>query len=1118
MINTLITKRNLFLFGLFTFMIFSCDKADKHLFVLLNSDRTKVDFRNDLKESKDFNILNYIYYYNGGGVSIGDINEDGLPDLFFTSNEGSNRLYLNKGGLTFEDISQSAGISGSHQWSTGTSMVDLNGDGLLDIYVCNLGGGYEGMTGRNELFINQGNNTFIESGKEYGLDFSGYATQATFFDYDNDDDLDVFLLNHSVHTDRTHGNRKKLLANSDSFSGDRLFRNDSFGSTVKFKDVTNTAEINSSIIGYGLGVSTADVNNDGFIDIYVSNDFHENDYLYINNGNGTFTESSQKMMEHTSHYSMGNDIADFNNDGFVDIVTVDMLPEDISIFQRSVVEDSYDFIRIKRSFGYGNQLVRNTLQLNMKDGNFVDIAPLAGIEATDWSWSPLLSDFDNDGYKDLFVTNGIYRRPNDLDYLNYYSNEAIQRSIANGINANNLSIIEKMPINKIPNNIFKNNGKLQFINQTNEWGFDKSFFSNGASYSDLDGDGDLEIVTNNINDFASIYENRSDAAINKFIKVKLKGSGKNKFGIGAKIIIESNKGTIFSEQSTTRGFQSSVDPMMTIGIGEGMEKINSMIVIWPGGSYQTLKNVKLNTTIELKKVDAKGDYYNERISKEIDPLFSICSDSLILDYKHRENIFFDKNRENLIPHPISREGPKLALADINYDGREDIFIGGAKGIPATLFLQDKTGKWIYSKQNAIENDSLAEDGKSIFIDLDNDNYLDLYVCSGGNEYWGDNEWLKDRIYKNDGKGNFTKFDLAFTGNNVNTSSVAFGDYDNDGDIDLFIGGRSESWKYGISPKSYLLENDGKGQFENITKSRAPELEEIGMVTDAIWADIDSDGSLELLVVGEWMPITIFENRDGKMVNITDEINLTNSNGLWNTISQGDFDNDGDLDFIVGNYGLNSKLKPSQYQAVELYVKDFDDNGKTDPIVAIPKNGNLYPLATLNELIDQIPNLKKKFPNYVDFSGQSIKDIFDASELKDAVKKEINILETVLLENLGNKSFDIRKLPIEVQFAPIYAIASSDFDGDGNLDLLLGGNSYGINPNLGRQDASRGWFLKGGGDGSFETRYPFETGFASDGLIRDIKKVVNASTEKPQLIIARNNDYLQIFNIISSKID
>ncbi len=1100
-----------FLTGLLQILLLSCSQNNEPLFSLLEPDRTNVNFRNDLKESADFNILNYIYYYNGGGVAIGDINNDGLPDLFFTANETMNKLFLNKGNLTFEDISNTAGIAGSHRWSTGCSMVDINGDGLLDIYVCNLGGGYEGMTGKNELFINQGNNTFVERAKEYGLDFSGYSTQATFLDYDNDNDLDVFLLNHSVHTDKSYGAREKISDYSAPHSGDRLFRNDSDNGTTLFTDVTSLAQINSSPIGYGLGVSTGDINNDGCIDIYVSNDFHENDYLYINNCDGTFRESGQMMVEHTSRYSMGNEMADFNNDGLLDIVTLDMLPDDISILQRSVVEDSYDLLAIKRRFGYGNQVVRNTLQLNMGDGTFADVAPLAGIDATDWSWAPLLSDFDNDGNKDLFITNGIYRRPNDLDYINYYSNENIKRSIANGINENNLSIINKMPTDKIHNYIFRNEGGLLFRNRIVEWGMDQAVFSNGASYGDLDLDGDLEIVTNNVNDFAFIYENKSDSAVRKYLKVKLKGMGKNLHGIGAKVYVKSGGKVFYQEQAPVRGFQSSVDHVLNFGLGDKTTTIDSVIVIWPGGSYQTNTDVKVNSTLIVDRKNASGDYYKWKSQPGREKLFTNISDLKQLDFLHKENEYYDKNREILIPHSVSDEGPRLALGDVNKDGLEDLFIGGSRKHPGKIFLQNSNGGWTLTVQPEIEKDSMSEDLEAQFFDIDGDDDLDLYVTSGGGEYWGKDNRLNDRIYKNDGHGSFSRQDLNFEGNIVNNSCVAPGDFDNDGDVDLFIGGRMEPWKYGLTPKSFLLENDGKGNFEDVTQSLAKGLRDIGMVTDAVWFDNNADGRLDLIVVGEWMPITVFNNNGRELTNITTAANLGDSHGMWNTIEPGDFDNDGDTDFMVGNYGLNSKLKASQDSPLVLFVKDFDQNNKTDPIIGLHKHGKLYPLATLNELTDQMPILKKKFPSFHQFSGKTIENVFDSDELKSAVKKQVSMLESIYLENRGNGTFNLTALPNEIQFSPVYAIASHDFDGDGHLDALLGGNNYSINPNLGRHDASQGWFLKGNGKGAFEIQYPANSGFKSIGEIRDIK-VTGVSTNQAIVIVARNSNTLQLFSI------
>ncbi|MDO6810480.1 VCBS repeat-containing protein [Zobellia galactanivorans] len=1105
-------SNNWVVFILLVLTVLSCKKEKSTLFSLVNPEISNVDFRNDLKEGVDFNILNYIYYYNGGGVSIGDINGDGFPELFFTSNEGPNKLYLNKGGMIFEDISEAAGIPDVVHWSTGSSMVDLNGDGLLDIYVCNLGGGYQGKVGKNQLFINQGNGTFIEQAEAYGLDFSGYATQATFLDYDNDDDLDVFLLNHSVHTDRSYGDREKLLNYNSKHSGDRLLRNDSESGNPIFKDVTEYAKINNSSIGYGLGVSTSDINNDGFVDIYVSNDFHENDYLYINNGDGTFEESGQELLAHTSRYSMGNDIADINNDGAPDIITLDMLPDDMAIFQRSTVEDSYDLRNLKLNFGYGHQVVRNTLQMNMGDGTFEDIAPLAGVDATDWSWGPLLSDFDNDGFKDLFITNGIYRRPNDLDYINYYSDQNVQRSIANGINANNLSLIDKMPTDKVRNYMFRNKGDLTFEDLTISWGLDQALFSNGTAYGDLDLDGDLDIVINNVNDIASIFRNNSNKDENKYLQVKLKGTEQNRFGIGAKILVKTANGTFVQEQSPVRGFQSSVDPVLTLGLGKKVNIIDSVMVVWPGGLYQTIKGVEVNSILEIDKGKAYGNYYRDKKKLKEPTLFEKVTDSLSLNVKHQENTFFDKNREILIPHSVSNEGPKIAFSDVNADGLEDMLIGGARRSPTKLFLQDKNGGWQYSPQFEIEKDSLAEDTEVLFVDVDNDGDMDLYVASGGNEYWGKNEWLKDRIYANDGQGNFTDSNFDFEGNYVNNSCVAMADYDNDGDLDLFVGGRTVPWNYGLSPKSYLLENDGKGNYTDVTTTQVKGLNNLGMVTDAVWADVNANGKLDLIVVGEWMPVTVFENRGNGLALATDSFGLSHTKGLWNTIIADDFDKDGDLDFVVGNYGLNSKLEASVENPLTLLIKDFDKNGKTEPIIAITKNSKLYPVATLNELTSQMPHLKKRFPSYAEYSGKTVPEIFTSTELKGAIKKTVNTMNSVYLENVEGKSFTVKKLPQETQFAPIYGMVSHDFDSDGNLDVLLGGNMFTVNPGLGRHDASHGWYLKGNGDGTFKVLYSGESGFRSEGELRDIE-VYHTDKGQVRVAVARNNDNLQIFKLL-----
>lgn len=1089
--------------------------AASPLFELLSPRSTGVTFANELPETAEFNILNYLYYYNGGGVAVGDVDGDGFQDLYFTSNLGPNKLYRNKGNYQFEDITDRAGVADPDGWKTGVTMADVNGDGRVDIYVS--GVDYLTMHGRNVLYINNGDGTFTDRTREYGLEFAGYATQALFFDYDSDGDLDMYLLNNSTHHERSIGTRAQRRARNPR-AGDRLYRNDG----NRFQDVSEAAGVaEMGVDGYGLGVVASDMNDDGCPDLYVANDFQGDDYLYVNNCDGTFTEALRKSIGHTSRFSMGVDAADFNNDGKSDLVVLDMLPDNEAILKSSANAESFNIHNLRLQAGYHPQYARNTLQLNRGGGKFSEIAYLAGVYATDWSWGALFADLDNDGAKDLFITNGIYRRPNDMDYISYVGNEAVQASLAQGVNEKNISLLKKMPQVPLANYAYRNNGDLTFTNMAEAWGLAQPGFSNGVAYVDLNNSGDLDLVVNNINAPASIYRNRArEMTGNSYLTVALRGSGANTAGIGTRVIVKDKGATQLLEQSPTRGFLSSVDPRPHFGLGKSTQ-IDSLIVIWPDRRFQVLTNVAVNRMLVVSQTDAAGKYdYQGNPGSEAHRFstrrsFSDVTAGLGVDFKHTEDTFFDYNREPLMPRLLSIEGPGLAVADVNGDSLEDIYIGGGKWQPGRLFLQRADGTFRASSQPVFAADSISEDVDAVFFDANGDGHSDLFVVSGGNEFWGNAEQLRSRLYMNDGRGNFQRAASALPAIFENGGSVSAGDFNGDGYPDLFVGSRVLSRRYGEIPKSHLLQNDGSGRFTDVTSDKAPALSEAGMVSSSAWVDYDNDGKLDLVVAGEWMPVRVFHQEGGRLVERTKEVGLSGSSGWWNSITVADLRGNGRKDLVLGNLGLNSYLKASPKEPARLYVNDFAKNGALQQILTFYKQGVSYPVAGRDELVRLIPSLRSKYPSYTSFGASRIEDIFPAADLEASKVLEAGMFASAVALNNANGTFTLRPLPTEAQLAPVYSSLAEDFDGDGKTDLLLGGNFDGVTPMYGRYDASYGLLLRGAGDGSFEAVDMDESGVLIEGQVRRMKPLRDARGNR-LIVVARNNDKPAIVRVNPAK--
>jgi len=1046
--NFLNLMMNKVLFLVFLTLTTCKPDPEKDLFTEVPSSHSQINFENTLQDSKTLNALDYMYFYDGGGVSIGDINNDGLPDIYFTANKATNKLYLNKGNFIFEDITDKAGVSGNSDWNTGTVMVDINGDGLLDIYVCAVVG-ILGFEGHNELFINNGDLTFSEQSAQYNLNIKSQSNNVAFFDYDKDGDLDMYLLNEGKHSAESFGPASNRFIISEG-NGDRLMRNDK----GKFIDVSKEAGIYSGINSYGLGVAVADFNNDGWDDIYVSNDFHEDDYFYINNKNGTFSEQLKSRFGKVSRYSMGNDAADINHDGFPDVITLDMMPEEERFSKSTLSDNDIKYHKIRANLGYSPQFARNMLQINQKGDYFTEIAFYSGVEATDWSWAPLLADYNQDGELDLFVTNGIYRRFNDLDYLKTYTDLATKKNIS-ASRLYDQNALELMPKGAVHNYFYKGNSNLKFEDKSGIWHKNTPTESSGAAYADLDNDGDLDLIINNYNAKPSILKNNSKN--NAFLKISFNASTKNKFALGTKVIAYHKGQLQFRQLYTSRGFQSSVEPIIHFGFAQEKE-IDSLLIIWPDNTSELFKNVKTNQTLVIKP-SAKRQIVNyATLFQTNKPWFKKVSDTSFLNINHVENKFSEFDTQPLIPYKVSTQGPAFAVADINNDGKKDIFIGGSTRTEVKLYLQNNDHIQLTTPSFFME-DAISEDVDANFFDADNDGDLDLMVISAGNEFHRKSEPLKDRLYMNNGKGEFSKSMDALPVYYENGAFVRTNDVDQDGDLDMFIGGRVVAGAFGKSAKSYLLRNNGKGKF---TVSKSVLSDFLGMVTDAVFTDFNQDGQDDLIVVGEWMSPQFFKNEKGIFKNVTDKISEIDNNGLWQTISPFDIDGDGDLDYLLGNWGLNTKFKASKQFPLKMYFGDFKGNGETETLISFAKNGVYYSINDKDELDFVFGDLiKSKFSSYKEFAGKSFGQIFDSSFLNKAALKSVTNLSSGYLENNHGK-FSFKPFAEVLQWAPITCFLKDDFNKDGKDEVLLAGNFFGVTPYNGKFDANIGYILQQGG--------------------------------------------------------
>jgi hypothetical protein len=1073
------------------------DTVKDALFEKMLPGHTHIEFTNEVVGDDELNIFNYRNFYNGGGVAIGDVNNDSLPDLFLISNMGKNQLYINKGNFEFENATEKAGVGGTKAWSTGATMADINGDGLLDIYVCNAGNRVNDDRS-NELFINNGNLTFTEKASEYQLADKGFSTHAAFFDYDRDGDLDMYLLNNSFIPVGKLA-YQNLRPVRDSLGGHKLFRNDG----AVFKDVSAEAGIYGSIISFGLGITLGDFNNDNWVDIYVSNDFYERDYLYINNHDGTFKEDIKSQIQHLSLSSMGADCADINNDGNLDIFVTDMLPGNDRRLKLTMANEGYDLYQLKLARDYHHQITQNTLQLNNGNGTFSEIARLSGVHATDWSWGALLFDMNNDGNKDIFVANGIYKDLTDQDFVNFLSDETTMRQVVEKGKFDFRTLQEKMTSTPLSSYAFENEGNFTFSNNAGKWGLSEPGFSNGASYGDLDNDGDLDLVVNRVNMPLLTYRNTSDRAKTHYLRVSLKGKGGNLHAIGAKVSAWRHGELQVLQEMPNRGFESSVDHTLVFGFGADSTSIDSLMVLWPDDHNQTLYNVKIDRELHLDQSKATDVW---KAATMTHASFQDITKETKLDFVHKENPYVDYYRDPLLKQMYSTLGPAITTGDVNGDGLEDVVFGSSKGEPMQLWQQDKNGAFVNKTPPVFLADTLSENVAALLFDADKDKDLDLIVVTGSNEFEANDPALKDRIYRNDGKGNFTAYD-GLPGLPGSGSCVAASDFDQDGDIDLFIGGRMIPGSYGTDPPSYLYVNDGNGNFRNFTR-RYFDNTDFGMVTSAVWTDLNHDRYPDFVVVGDWMPVMVYINDGGKSLKRLNSPALAKSAGWWNCVKDADVDNDGDKDLILGNLGLNSRLKADSLHPASLYVNDFDQNGAVEQVItSYTEDGKSYPFVLKANLEKQLPLIKKRFIENNKYAGKQIGEIFNDNEIEGSLRKDVYQSQSQILINDGDGKFEWSPLPVAAQFSPVYAIETLDFNRDGKTDILFAGNLFDVSPEMGQYDASYGLVLKGIGNGKFQP-LDASSGFAFKGQVRQLK-VVKDAKGRELIFVVRNNDITSV---------
>ncbi|MCM4163762.1 MULTISPECIES: VCBS repeat-containing protein [unclassified Arenibacter] len=1075
------------LYGIFALVLLGCGSKEGEIFRNPLPNETGIDFQNTVAESDNLNILDYLYFYNGGGVAIGDINGDGLADIFLSGNQVENRLYLNEGNLKFRDITDTAGIAGESTWNTGAIMGDINGDGLLDIYVCAVVG-INGFNGHNELYLNNGDTTFTESAAEFGLDFDTYSSSAALLDYDLDGDLDMYLLNHAVHTQESYG-KAEVRKQRNFQSGDKLLRNDG----GIFVDVSEEAGIYGGANGYGLGIAIADFNQDGYPDIYVGNDFHEDDYYYMNNGNGTFSEQLRNFFGHTTKFSMGNDVADINHDGWPDLISLDMLPEDEKVLKSSEGDDltQTQILRVAR-FGYHYQYSRNMLFVNQQNAPYSETAIQSGIAATDWSWSALFGDYDQDGEQDIFISNGIPKRPNDLDFIKFASDEQIK------IKLNNTKLVDQQAINMMPsgathNYVFKGGEDMKYKDMSGIWTMKDTLISGATAMADLDNDGDLDLVANTLNGPAALYINKTDTKAN-YLKLRFNYTDRNKFGIGTKVFAYLNGELQYKELYTVRGFQASSEPMVHFGFGK-QPTVDSLKIVWPNKTFQVLKEVATNQSLVISPENTSPFNYNSLIPSS-KKMFNKVTGNLGINFEHVEDNYLDINRQKLIPYQISDRGPALAIGDLNGDGKKDLFFGGSKYIPSRIFLQGDT-TYLENKIAIIANDSIKEDITAVIADLNKDGMSDLVIGTGGGDFYNEMTPLTDSYYLQNTNG----FEPGVLPEYFeNTAVIRENDFDNDGDLDLFVGNNAITNDFGNIPNSFLLRND-QGRFSVLENK---ELQKVGMVTDAVWSDFDNDGALDLIVVGEWMSPKFFKNSKGQLMEAS-PLDRT-YDGLWECIIPFDIDDDGDLDYLLGNWGNNTKFRASNKYPMKMYYSDFDQNGSTETIVAIEKNGEYYPLEGLDELSAQMVGLRKKFLTYKSFAGKPIEGILDEKSLKNSAVLEVNTLESGYLENNDGK-YSFVPFKSELQTAPIRAFLEYDFDKDGNTEILAAGNYFGIKPYHGRLDSFSGALIKSINDVILGNKLGLELELKS---VRHMKIIdLNGGT---YLLVTFNDDKAQVYEL------